>query len=891
MNVLPKVWAGGLCVALLWGAAGAQAPRVAAVPARPRVGLVLGGGGALGLAHIGVLLWLEEHRIPVDAISGNSMGSFVGGLYAAGVPVKDIDRLATMPGSLESALTSQEDYRTLSARRREDRQEMPASVTVGLHPLLPGGAILDQGIYRILDTYLQPYPRNQDFDKLPIPFRTLATDLSTSATLDDSDTDEITRSNRYVFCEGDLRTAIRASISVPGLLSPVVVQDELTTDGQGHILAETTDHCGDSGVPHGPPENNAIQGTLPVNGHNLRSFHQHELVDGELVDNFPVDLLLQMKQAIDPRTDLIIGVSLPESNFDQTGVSILTASTQGQSIADWQNEVRMRRLLRRQPKSVLIEPQTQDYLASDYASENVIKIIAAGYKAAQDTYNCDPTLPTCKKNLLDAAMLSPDAYAQYKADHAMPRVAPVKGIERAVIDGHGKPLNPATADNVHLTPHQQSTDDADGDAARALAVHDKLAAAYNAPPPAKASGACSQDSVRLYPGDAKVSKTAPSDATRDACVRDEQVQRTLRTIGGNGTYEADYSPSSDGGLQVQLRSFADGPAFTMVGFESTGETAGVMRGNAEARLITPFYHDDELRVSVRVGFLTQIKADSDLPLGTTGLHLLPAYTILRQPVYFYANQQRSGEAFEQRAGGGVDLGWQPAGGKLDFRLGATLGQEFWYQRYGSGAGPFSLSQPLLEDPLARRLSLTRDTRSESILPLRGGLMQLNGGYRFHTGSGSNVPFVSGELAHSINLGAHSQWNWLNAVERGLVLHSELRGATDFHRPEAEPYKFAIGGPFELSAYQIGEYRSTDYALGKLYVFKQVVKLPPPFGQGIYAFGGAEGGGVFDVKSLGLEPVSFTGGAALITPLGALSVGGALGAGGHRKAYFTFGKLF
>jgi NTE family protein len=874
-----------------------QATPAKAAPQRQRVGLVLGGGGALGLAHIGVLLWMEEHCIPIDAISGNSMGSFVGGLYAAGVPIKDLDRLATMPGSLDAALTSQEDYRTLNARRREDRQQMPASLTIGLHPLLPGGAILDQGIYQILDTYLQPYPRSLKFDALPIPFRTIATDMSTSATLDDSAdlAEDGTRSNRYVFCEGDLRTAIRASISVPGLLSPVVVQDALTTDAQGHIIAETTDHCGDTGVPHAPPENNAIQGTLSVNGRGLRAFHQHQLVDGELVDNFPVDLLLQMKQAINPQQDLIIGVSLPESNFDQTQVSILSASTQGLSLSNWQNEVRMRRLLRQQPHSVLIEPQTQDYLASVYASDNVIKIIQAGYDAAEKTYNCDPKLPTCKKSQLEAARMTAADFKIYMDQRRAlrPPSPKVMNIERAVIDGHGKPIDPATADNVHLTPHQQSTDDGDGDAARTMAHNDKLPAAFNAPPPNKAPGNCAESPKRVYPGPAAAVPVGqvPSQSTIDACSRDERVQRELRKMEGSGTYEADYSPSADGNLQLQLRSFADGPAFTILGFESSGETSGVVRGIGEARFIVPYYHDDELRLSARVGFLTQIKADSDVALGTAGLHVVPEYTLLRQPVYFYAAQQRTGEAFEQRAGGGMDLAWQPSGGAADFRLGWTFGQEYWYQRYGTGAGAYNSTKPLLEDPLAIRMSASRDTRSGSILPLSGGVMRLDGGYRFHTGSDSNVPFFSGELSHSTHLTSQTPLHWLNALEKGMVLHSELRAATDFHRPEAEPYKFAIGGPFELSAYQIGEYRTTDYALGKVYVFKQLIQLPPPLGQGIYGFAGVEGGGVFDVQSLGLRPVSVTGGAALITPLGALSLGGALGAGGHRKAYFSFGRMF
>jgi NTE family protein len=787
-------------------------------PPRQKVGLVLGGGGALGLAHIGVLLWFEEHRIPVDAITGNSMGSFVGGLYAAGVPIQDIDRLATMPGSLDMALSSQTDYRTLSARRREDRQEMPTSITLGVNPILPGSAILDQGIYQILDTYLQAYPRDQDFDLLPIPFRTIATDLSTSATIDDAEDQSADGSakelttNRYVFCRGDLRTAIRASISVPGLLSPVIVQDRATVIDK-KLVPETSDSCGDTGVPHSPPTNDQINTSLP--------YQQHLLVDGELVDNFPVDLLLLMKQAIDPSKDLIIGVSLPESDFDQTGVSLLSAATQGLSISNWQNEVRMRHLLRQQPNHVLIVPRTQAYLASDYASENVVKIIAAGYQAISDAYSNNVQ----NKKLLDDAHLSVEEYDNYKKSHRMRDAQRIGQVEVAVIDGHGKPASTSGSDpcvqqvetqdgDFKLSCHKQATDTYDAGLERTTANNKLSGADLSQPPPASVPvpANCKQVSKRTLPLTLAGSQKSPTDATTSECAYDELIQKELRKVEDNGTYEADYSPSADGNLQIQLRSFTNGPGFTMIGLESSGETSGVMRGSGEARYIQPFYHDDEFRLSVRVGFLTQIKADSDFPLGTSGLHFVPSYTILRQPVYFYANQQRVGEAFEQRAGGGTEIAFQPLGRPIDIRLGGTIGQEYWYQRYGAGAGAYSFSQPLLDNPATVRLSLLHDTRSASLLPESGGVLRLDGGYRFNTGSGSNVPFVTGEMSRSIGFLAKpdqtnvlgektdptcklcsSKWAWLQYFDSGWVLHGDLKGGTDFHRTEAEPYKYAIGG--------------------------------------------------------------------------------------------------
>src|SRR6516162_8720640 len=99
-------------------------------PREPRIGLVLEGGGALGLAHIGVLEWLEQHRIPVDYIAGTSMGGLIGGLYAMGMRPEDISRL-TSTLDWDKLLSGPPSYNELSFRRKEDRRAYPTILEFG----------------------------------------------------------------------------------------------------------------------------------------------------------------------------------------------------------------------------------------------------------------------------------------------------------------------------------------------------------------------------------------------------------------------------------------------------------------------------------------------------------------------------------------------------------------------------------------------------------------------------------------------------------------------------------------------------------------------------------------------------------------------------------------
>jgi NTE family protein len=212
-------------LAALPAAAPAAAADAAAEPAtgaqayRPRIGLVLSGGGARGLAHVGVLQALEELRVPVDAITGTSMGAVVGGLYASGMTAGEIDAL--MRGlDWSAAFRDRPARNTLNFRRKQDDREFLVRFPLGIKGgsfRVPRGLIQGQRLTQTLRLETLPVAAVEDFDALPTPFRAVAADLETGA--------------RVVLGSGDLTSAMRASMSAPGVFAPVEVDGRLLVDG------------------------------------------------------------------------------------------------------------------------------------------------------------------------------------------------------------------------------------------------------------------------------------------------------------------------------------------------------------------------------------------------------------------------------------------------------------------------------------------------------------------------------------------------------------------------------------------------------------------------------------------------------------------------------------
>ena len=156
----------------------AQTPAVA-LKARPRVGLVLSGGGARGFAHIGVLKALHEMQIPIDIVVGTSAGALVGGAYAAGLDSAELDQLVTT-ADWQQILADRPPRTELDFRRREDDTLVSSRLELGLSHgtlSLPSAVFSNVALERLLATLAAPAATMANLDELPLRFRAMTTDL------------------------------------------------------------------------------------------------------------------------------------------------------------------------------------------------------------------------------------------------------------------------------------------------------------------------------------------------------------------------------------------------------------------------------------------------------------------------------------------------------------------------------------------------------------------------------------------------------------------------------------------------------------------------------------------------------------------------------------------
>lgn len=290
-----------------------QAPLPAVVPGnRPAIGLALEGGGALGLSHVGVIQWFEDHHVPIDRIAGTSMGALVGAIYSTGHTPAEMRALATS-GAFTAVFTLQTPYIDSSFRRRQDRRQSPAALTVGLAhgPALRNALLSERGVTEFLTTNLLSYNRTElDYNRLPIPFRCVATDLNTLQPV--------------TFATGPLARAVRASISIPGVLPPVL-------DSTGHFL-----------------------------------------VDGGIVDNLPARVLRH-----DLHADLVIAVRLQDAPLANADVSSIVGVLNRAFTAGIVHNVDQSLQL----ADLVVTVPLASYSATDYSKGG--QLIREGYLAAE----------------------------------------------------------------------------------------------------------------------------------------------------------------------------------------------------------------------------------------------------------------------------------------------------------------------------------------------------------------------------------------------------------------------------------------------------------------------------------------------------------------------------
>ncbi len=186
---------------------------------RPRIGLVLAGGGAKGGAHVGVLKVLEEMHIPIDCIAGTSMGALVGGGYASGIPAAELQTfVTTINWGKVVGSQGRRDLEPIEQKRAGATYSNEFEFGITQEGVtLPGGLVNTSNIEDLLRTYVATARMQDQFDKLPIPFRAVATDMVTGTMV--------------VLKDGDLATAMRASMAIPGAFAPVIMDKYILNDG------------------------------------------------------------------------------------------------------------------------------------------------------------------------------------------------------------------------------------------------------------------------------------------------------------------------------------------------------------------------------------------------------------------------------------------------------------------------------------------------------------------------------------------------------------------------------------------------------------------------------------------------------------------------------------
>ena len=276
---------------------------------RPRVGLALGGGGALGLAHIGVLRFLEEHHIPIDRVAGTSMGGLVGGIYATGRNSTDLENIANH-APWADFLRSSPKFADRPVAEKQEWNRITGEFTFrfGKKLSLPAGINPGQQLALLLSRETVGYSAIQSFDDLPIPFRCVATDLVSA--------------DAFVLREGSLTKAMRATMALPAIFTPV--------EWNGRVL-----------------------------------------IDGGLVNNLPANV------ARDMGADVVIAVMLQSSPADAKQLTtIANILRQSVKVALLQNERRNAKLA-----DIVIEIPARNVGLLDF--DETEKVIQSGYQAAE----------------------------------------------------------------------------------------------------------------------------------------------------------------------------------------------------------------------------------------------------------------------------------------------------------------------------------------------------------------------------------------------------------------------------------------------------------------------------------------------------------------------------
>ena len=382
-----------------------------------------------------------------------------------------------------------------------------------------------------------------------------------------------------------------------------------------------------------------------------------------------------------------------------------------------------------------------------------------------------------------------------------------------------------------------------------------------------------------------------ADKLQGQSFHEAQVEALVSDLRGNGAQDAFYSishaPAEQGavpaqttpqdGVVIHLRNNLDGPPYLLFGTDLAAMNANVTSAVFDLRFVDQNLgsYGAELRSDVRLGYLTQLGTEYYQPLGGSPFYVQPHVLYLRQPVYEWLDQKRVAERMLQRAGGGFDVG-VTLNRKLQAALQYQAATVRWVLKEGQDESP---TQHLSGTTQSAAVHVIYTDRVAEIASPTGTRIDLTAGHLLHTAGSNEAPFADLKARHSFTF-----------LRQNLLILS-TQADTYFRNLVADPFRFTLGGPLRLSASSVDEYRGTDTVLGQATYLRRIANLPSGLGQGIYLTTAYEVGSIWSPERHSILRQDQLAGLLLNTPLGALTLGGAIGDAGHRKVFFTFGKVF
>ncbi len=701
---------------------------------RPRLGLALSGGGALGLSEIGVLEWMEQNHIPVDRIAGTSMGSIIAAMYATGMSPDEIQKFAENV-DWDDVLLSEPTYRQLGYRRKQDRRDYQIQAALGLkHGLKgPNGLSPGEGVDLLLDRIAFPVSGIASFDDLPTPFRCVATDMLSG--------------DRVVLRDGSLARAVRASMAIPGVFTPVELN--------GRILA-----------------------------------------DGGMVENIPVETVHEMD------ADTVIAIDLRTPLGDPEQLETLTGVlSRALDVMLLQNERRSLALA-----NAVVTVDTGNFAIDDY--DRLHDLIRLGYNSAASQ----------SAILLPYAIKDDAEWQQYLAARSARRRPQPNAVQSVEVVG--------------------------GDS----------------------------DQDRRFENGLKSITRGPLDLPK--------LETQLTLIAGEGEFDRlGYEGFTQNGvpaLRVTAHEKSYGPPFVdlAVNVDGSGVAAFDFAAGARITFMDVEHHGGEWRNDLLLGSSNLAASEFYQPLGNTHLFVAPYVFASKLPRNEFTGQTRIAVFGDERAGGGLDLGFN-TGQRSELRLG--------YEIFGGKLAPLIGSAGLASVSGSTgefRARYVWDGQDSPAVPSRGTRI---------VASLSRV-LQSPGLLHPISQ-LDVQTSTFIPTGPKTSLFFLASGGTSFHGTAGPFQVFTLGGTFHLGAYLPQEFVGNHYVYSSFGFRREFYHLPQLVGGKIYWGGWYEAGSAFNDPSTVVVRGTFNLGVIAETIVGPIALATSVSPTGESRVNLSIGRLF